>query len=190
MIRGLEHLSSEDRLRELGLFSLEKRRLWGDLRAVPVPGGADRKNGEGLFTRVCSDRTRGKGSKLKEGIFRLEIRKKFFTVRVVKHWPGLPREAVVAPSLAVLKARLGGALSNLGWWKMSLLTAGVWNQVSFKVPSNPNHSVVLYHDVGIQPGRFHHPALPSWAAAQNRDARSLLEKRSAYSRGCYSLDRS
>ena len=48
------------------------------------------------------------------------MRRKFFPMRVVKHWPRLPREAVAAPSLAVLKARLDGALSNLGWWKMSL----------------------------------------------------------------------
>ena len=56
--------------------------------------------------------------------FRLDIRKKFFTMRVVKHWLRLPREAVAVPSLAVLKARLDGALSNLVWWKMSLLMAG------------------------------------------------------------------
>ncbi|KFR16871.1 hypothetical protein N306_02952, partial [Opisthocomus hoazin] len=53
------------------------------------------------------------GSKLKEGRLRLDIRKKFFTMRVVKHWHRLPREAVDAPSLAVFKARLDGALSNL-----------------------------------------------------------------------------
>ncbi|KFR11961.1 hypothetical protein N306_06599, partial [Opisthocomus hoazin] len=51
--------------------------------------------------------------KLKEGRFRLDIRKKFFTVRVVRHWNRLPREAVDAPSLEVFKARLDGALSNL-----------------------------------------------------------------------------
>ena len=91
---------------------------------LPVPEGANRKDGEGLFTRVCSDRTRGNGSKLKQGRFRLDIRKKFFPMRVVKHWPRLRREAVAAPSLAVLKARLDGALSNVVWWKMSLLMAG------------------------------------------------------------------
>ncbi|KFR05451.1 hypothetical protein N306_00302, partial [Opisthocomus hoazin] len=53
------------------------------------------------------------GSKPREGRFRLDIRKKFFTMRVVKHWNRLPREAVAAPSLAVFKARLDGALSNL-----------------------------------------------------------------------------
>jgi len=94
------------------------------LEQLPVPEGACRKNGEGLCTRVCSDRTRGNGSKLKEGRFRLDIRKKFFTMRVVRPWHRLPREAVAAPSLTVFKARLDGALSNLVWWEMSLLMAG------------------------------------------------------------------
>ncbi|KFW11880.1 hypothetical protein N326_11974, partial [Eurypyga helias] len=53
------------------------------------------------------------GVKLNEGRFRLDIRKKFFTERVVKHWNRLPREAVDAPSLEVFKARLDEALSNL-----------------------------------------------------------------------------
>ncbi|GAB0180442.1 triadin [Grus japonensis] len=113
LIRGLEHLSYEDRLRELGLFSLEKRRLQKDLiAAFQYLKGPYKKAGEGLFIRECSDRTRGNGLKLKEGRFRLGI-KKFFTVMVVRHWNSLPREAVDAPSLEVFKARLDGALGNL-----------------------------------------------------------------------------
>jgi len=114
MIRGLEHLSFEERLRELGLFSLEKRRLGGDLRAAfQYLKGACRKDAENLFSRAYCDRTRSNAFKLKEGRFRLDIRKKFFTMKVVKHWNRLPREVVDAPSLETFKARLDGALSNL-----------------------------------------------------------------------------
>jgi len=75
--------------------------------------GACKKSGEGLFTRACSDRTRGNDFKLKKGRFKFDIRKKYFTMRVVRHWNRLHREAVDAPSLEEFKDRLDGDLSNL-----------------------------------------------------------------------------
>jgi len=75
--------------------------------------GAYRKAGGNIFSKACCDRTRNNGFKLGEGRFRLDTRKKFFAMRVVKHWNRLPREVVEAPSLETLKARLDGALSNL-----------------------------------------------------------------------------
>ncbi|KAK4825549.1 hypothetical protein QYF61_000137 [Mycteria americana] len=108
MIRRPEHLPYEDRLR------VGKRRLQGDLIEVfQYLKGVYRKDGEGLCIRECSDRMRGNGFKWEEGRFRLDIRKKFFTVRVVRHWNRLPREVVNTPSLEVFKARLDGVLSSL-----------------------------------------------------------------------------
>jgi len=123
--QGMEYLSYEDRLRWLGLFSLEKRRLWGDLTvAFEYLTGVCRKDGENFFSRACCDRTRHNGFKLREGRFRLDVRKKFFTIRVVKHWNRLPREIAEAPSLETFKVRLDGALSNLVLLKLTLLAAG------------------------------------------------------------------
>ena len=107
MIRGLKHLPCEERLIELGLFSLGKRRFQGDvIAAFQHLKGAYRKDEEGLFIRAWSNRMRGNG-------FRLDIRKKFFTARVVRQWKRLSSEAVDAPSLEALQARLDGAVSNL-----------------------------------------------------------------------------
>jgi len=98
----------------LGLFSLDKRRLRRALTAAfQYLKGSYKKDGDKDFTRACCNRTRGNGFKLKEGRFRLDRRKKFFTMRVVKHWHRLPRGVVDDPSLEPFKVRLDGALSNL-----------------------------------------------------------------------------
>ncbi|KAM3675671.1 triadin isoform 24-T24 [Ammospiza maritima maritima] len=109
---GLEHISYEDRLREMGQFSLEKRRLRGYLITVfQYLQGACKRAKEGLVTTACSDRENG--FKLKEVGFSLDIREKVFTVRVVRLWNRLPREVVDSPSLEVFKARLGRTLRYL-----------------------------------------------------------------------------
>ncbi|KAK4814891.1 hypothetical protein QYF61_001269 [Mycteria americana] len=89
--KGLEHKADGERLRDLGLFSLEKRRLRGDLIALYscLKGGC------------------------REGRFRLDIRKFYFTERVVQHWNRLPREVVESPSLEVFKGRLDEVLRDM-----------------------------------------------------------------------------
>ncbi|PKU49553.1 hypothetical protein llap_106 [Limosa lapponica baueri] len=114
MIRGLGHLSYDDRQRELELFSLEKRRLQGDvIVAFQYLKGACKRDGEGSFMKDCIESRRGNSFKLKVGRYRSDVRKKFFTVRVVRLWNRLPKEVLDAPSLEVFKTRLDLALSNL-----------------------------------------------------------------------------
>jgi len=96
------------------LFNLERRRLQGDLVVdFQYLKGACKKDRERPFGRACSNRTGCDGFKLKEGRFRLDVRRKLIITGLVRHRHRLPREAVDAPALEVFKARLDGALRNL-----------------------------------------------------------------------------
>ena len=92
---------------------LEKRRLRGNLIAFySFLRRGSREGGADLFSLVSSDRMHGNHSELHEGRFRLDIRKHFFTEKVVKCWNRLPREVVDAPSLSVFKKHSDNALNN------------------------------------------------------------------------------
>ncbi|RMC17279.1 hypothetical protein DUI87_05858 [Hirundo rustica rustica] len=95
--------SYEEQLQELGVFSLEKRRIKGNLITLynSLKGGCGQVE-VNLFLQVARDQVRGKGLKLCQR-FSLDIRKTFFTERVAKHWNRLSRAVVESPSLKILE---------------------------------------------------------------------------------------
>ena len=107
MTKGLEHLPYEERLSNLGLFSLGKRRLRGDLINVYkyLRRGRRQTDEAKLFSVVQSNRSNG--LKLKRKKFHANTWKNFFTVRVMEYWNRLPREMVESPSTEIFKELSG-----------------------------------------------------------------------------------
>jgi len=124
MLRGLEHLCYEDRLRKPGLVSLEERRFRRSLNvASQYLMGTYKHEENQLFAWADSNRTKQNDFKLMKRRFRVDVKGKFFTERVVRCQHRLPRETVDAPSLEVFKARLGRALGGPIWCLIILNTA-------------------------------------------------------------------
>jgi len=149
MIQGLDYLCYKDRLKELGLLSLKKRRLQQDITvAFPYLKEVYKHEGNNLFTWVDSDRTKGNGFKLKSGRFRLDVRGKFL------HWEwwgagtDCSERLLVPNSWRCLRPdwMRSWAIWSSTWtsdWQPCRWLGG-WNLINLEVPSNPSHSMILW----------------------------------------------
>jgi len=126
-MRDLEQKFDEEWVRKPELFSLEKGKLRGDL--ISLYDDLKGSCGEvrvSLYSKVTCNRARGNGRKLHQARFRLDIRKNFFTERVMKHWHRLPMEVVVSPSLEVFKSHVDMAVGDMvSWHGGDSLTVGL-----------------------------------------------------------------
>ena len=124
----------------------EREREGGDpIAAFQYLRGGYKKEGDILFSRVLLWYNKGKWFRAirEEGWFRLDVRKKFFTVRAMSHWHRLTREVVDAPSLETLRVRLDGALSTWCSCRCSCSLQRSWTKWPLTVPSNSNDYLIL-----------------------------------------------
>jgi len=135
LVTALEGIFCEEWLRILGLSSVERRRLrcnhialYSFLRRGSGKGGAE------LYCLVSSDRTRGNSSKLCQWRFRLDVRKRFFTKRMIKHWNRISREVVSVSYLSVFQRLLDKTLKSMLQLLVSPEVVRQLNQMIFVGP--------------------------------------------------------